>query len=122
MPSDRRRRWLDDIVANCDRIARYIKGMDRAAYVADEKTIDAVERCLQRICEAAVRLGQDEDRSLEERHPEVDWRAVRRMGNILRHKYDDLDDELIWAAITTKLSPLRTAAKRESARLARLKR
>ena len=58
MPSSKRRDRLGDVVANCERIARHVAGMSRDAFFADEKTIDAVERCLQRISEAASKLGR----------------------------------------------------------------
>jgi uncharacterized protein with HEPN domain len=121
MSTDRRADWLADIVENCDRIARHVAGQTRDSYCADEKTIDAVERCLQRICEAATRLRHDEIRgdagpSLETLYAEVPWDDVRGMGDILRHKYDRVDDDLVWTTISEKLSPLREAAAREIAR------
>jgi len=61
MPSSRHLDRLEDIVTNCERIARHTAGMSRDAYFADEKTIDAVERCLQRISEAAMKLGPELD-------------------------------------------------------------
>jgi hypothetical protein len=38
---------------------RYTKGQNEQSLIADEKTRDAVERCLQRISEAAMRLGEE---------------------------------------------------------------
>jgi len=58
MPSSRPIDRLRDIMANCERIERHIAGMKFAAYSRDEKTRDAVERCLQRISEAACKLGR----------------------------------------------------------------
>ena len=46
MPSSRPLDRLHDIVANCERIERHVAGMDFAAHSRDEKTRDAVERCL----------------------------------------------------------------------------
>jgi hypothetical protein len=43
--SDREALRLADII---DAAAAYIGDMDQAAFVADQKTVDAVERCLQR--------------------------------------------------------------------------
>jgi uncharacterized protein with HEPN domain len=48
---------LADIVENTDRIESYIAGMDRAGFERNGPVRDAVERCLERICEAADRLG-----------------------------------------------------------------
>ena len=48
---------LADIVENAERIELYLEGMNRQTFERDGKTRDAVERCLERICEAAHRLG-----------------------------------------------------------------
>jgi uncharacterized protein with HEPN domain len=48
---------LSDIVENIERIERYTVGLDLEAFAKDGLRRDAVERCLQRICESAVRLG-----------------------------------------------------------------
>ena len=59
MSFDRRVALLNDIVENSERIARYVRGLDRVTFERDRRTYDAVERCLERICEAAIRLGDD---------------------------------------------------------------
>jgi uncharacterized protein with HEPN domain len=122
LPSSRRAAWLGDIVENCDRIGRHIAGLSREAYLADERTIDAVERCLQRICESATRLKRHEQTEpgqtfLEAVYPDIPWADVRKMGDILRHKYDRIDDDLVWTTVNERLHPLREAAAREIARL-----
>jgi uncharacterized protein with HEPN domain len=113
LPSSKPVDRLREIIENCDRIARHTAGMSLAAYAADEKTIDAVERCLQRISEAAHKLGND----LDELYPDAPWKAARGIGNILRHKYDEVTDDLIWAAIKSQLPKLRAAALQEIERL-----
>jgi uncharacterized protein with HEPN domain len=61
LPSSLRRHdpadCLADIVENAERIEGYLAGMDRAGFQADGRTRDAVERCVERVCEAVVRLG-----------------------------------------------------------------
>ncbi|MFI5022203.1 MAG: DUF86 domain-containing protein [Alphaproteobacteria bacterium] len=113
MPSSRHLDRLEDIVTNCERIARHTAGMSRDAYFADEKTIDAVERCLQRISEAAMKLGPE----LDARYGTAPWKQARGIGNILRHKYDEVVDDLIWASIEADIPRLRESALREIARL-----
>lgn len=57
MPSDKAPRRLQDIIDNSKAIFRYVEGMDLTAFEEGRKTYDAVERCLQRISEAASKLG-----------------------------------------------------------------
>ena len=73
--------------------------MDFDAFRQDPKTIAAVERKLQVISEAAVRLGEQ----AEALCPGLPWRDVREIGNWLRHQYDRED--------SSDLSPSESAAK-----------
>jgi uncharacterized protein with HEPN domain len=50
---------LNDIIENVGRIGEYVAGMDRAGFEQNGLVRDAVERCLERICEAAYRLGAE---------------------------------------------------------------
>ena len=87
--------------------------MSREAYFAHEKTIDAVERCLQRISEAAYKLGP----YLDDLYPDAPWKQARGIGNILRHKYDEIAEGLIWASIQDDVPRLRSSALVEIERL-----
>ena len=57
MPSSRPATRFLDILDNIRLIQGYLQGMDRAAFEADSRTRDAVERCLERLSEAATKLG-----------------------------------------------------------------
>jgi len=77
------------------------------------KTRNATERCLERISEAAKKLGE----LAEELCPDVPWSNVRALGNFLRHEYDRVDPAPVWLTIQDDLGPLRTAAQRALERL-----
>src|ERR1700735_5596490 len=57
VPSERPALRVADILENIDLIQVYAGGMDWPAFQADRMRRDAIERCLQRISEAAVKLG-----------------------------------------------------------------
>ena len=88
--------------------------MDRDAFQSDGKTRDAVERCLERICEAAFRLG-DQAAVLMPSQP---WADIRGMGNRLRHADDRVSLAIIWHAIRDELPALRDDVRRALERLA----
>jgi uncharacterized protein with HEPN domain len=113
MPSDRPADRLRDIIANCERILRYTAGMTFDDYLADDRTMDAVERCLQRISEACYKLGG----TLDTLSPDVPWRAARGIGNILRHKYDEVAEQEIWASVRQDIPVPLAGATREPARV-----
>ncbi len=102
MPSDRQRLRLSDIVENARAIARYTAGLDADALSNDPKTRDAVERCLERVCEAAHRLGEHADALM----PDQPWGDIRGMGNRLRHAYDRISLDVIWNAVRHDLPSL----------------
>jgi uncharacterized protein with HEPN domain len=103
VPSSNPRLTLGDIVENIDRILEYTNGMSEAAYRGDQKTIDAAERCLSRISEAAVKLGEEAERLA----PGLRWSDIRGLGNHLRHGYRGISQAAIWQIIATELKPLR---------------
>src|SRR5689334_21198818 len=113
MPSSQPAQRLGDIVEQCDRVASYIKGFDLAAYRNDRKTADAVERCLSRISEACVKLGD----TLDVLHGDVPWRKFRGLGNILRHRYEEVIDDIVWKTASDDLPRLRASAAQEAERL-----
>jgi uncharacterized protein with HEPN domain len=93
---------LTDILENIERIQSYVGSMDRAGFERDGRTRDAVERCLERICEAAFRLGEQAVQLV----PNQPWSDIRGMGNRLRHAYDRLSLPVIWYAIQDELPVL----------------
>ena len=113
MPSSDPVRRFRDIVENCDRIASYLEGYDVARFCADPRTVDAVERCLQRITEAAIKLHPRAAELL----PEQDWDAMRGFGNVLRHDYDRIAEAVIWEVATGRLPGLRADCLRAIAAL-----
>ena len=104
---------LADILDNAERIEAYLAGMDRAAFEADGRTRDAVERCVERVCEAVYRLG-DQAEALMPGHP---WGDIRGTGNRLRHAYDRIDPGVIWTAARRDVSTLAADARRALDRL-----
>jgi uncharacterized protein with HEPN domain len=97
---------LRDIVESIDNIASFVKDMGLEAYRNDLKTKSAVERQLQIIAEAAIRLGEEAETIC----PGPDWRGVRGMGNFLRHEYHKVDDKIVWDTVKDELPKLRSYA------------
>ena len=85
--------------------------MDFEAFRANPMAVAAVERKLQIISEAAIRLGDEAERRI----PDQPWRDIRGIGNHLRHAYERIDLDTLWAAVTDDLPPLKAAVIRELA-------
>lgn len=67
-------------------------------------TQSAVERQLEILGEAARRLSDE----FRQAHPEIDWRRIIGLRNILIHRYDEIRQQAIWAVVTSELEPLLT--------------
>ena len=102
MPSNKAARYLQHIVANAQAIFRYTEGMEFAQFEEDRKTYDAVERCLQRITEAVIRLGD----KAEELMPGQPWQRIRGFGNRLRHNYDSIEEDRLFDIVRNDLPAL----------------
>ena len=111
MSSSDPKRRLRDILDNISRIRSYIQGVAPQELVADPKTQDAVERCLERICEAARKLGD----TLDIKYPEAEFPKLRQLGSVLRHDYDDIDTDMLWRSVTQRLDSLERACRSELA-------
>jgi uncharacterized protein with HEPN domain len=97
---------LNDIIENIDAIQEYVLGMSIISFQNDRRTLDAVERCLQRITEAAIRIGETR---MEEIAPNVPFHQVRGLGNALRHEYHRIDAGSIFLLLSDELPALRSA-------------
>lgn len=110
MPSERAAKWFGDIIAASELAAQWsIDAGGPDAAMADALVRSAIERQLLVISEAAKRLDEHDKGLAEQLAPEVDWAGVRGIGNFLRHRYDDVDFEIVSSALRERLAPLREA-------------
>ena len=86
-----------------ERIASYVAGFDRDAFLSDPKTADSVVRNLEVIGEAAGRLPA----AFRERHQEVPWGRIVGLRNRVVHGYFDVDLELVWEIVRVELPELK---------------
>ena len=113
MPSSKPAQRLHDIIYYADRIEQYTANISYAEFSEDTMRLHAVERCLQCISEAAVKL---EDPYVQA-WPEMELDKLRSLGNFMRHQYDDVATLVVWNLITDRLGPLRDAAANRLAEL-----
>jgi uncharacterized protein with HEPN domain len=106
LPSSKVPRRLQDIIDNAQAIFRYTEGMGLADFEENRLVSDAVERCLERICEAVVKLGE-QARVLM---PDQPWYKFRAFGNVLRHGYDTIEEDKLFDIVRNDLPSLYAAA------------
>ncbi len=84
--------YLRDILDSARAIQEYLQGVTREQFDTNEEKQDAVIRRFAIIGEAARRLSPQAQQAL----PDVPWRKVTGMRNILIHDYDDVDVLTLW--------------------------
>jgi uncharacterized protein with HEPN domain len=113
LPSERPQQRLADVIEQIDRICAHVADHTFEQYQSDQKTSDAVERCMSRVSEACSKLGT----YLDALYPDTPWREMRGYGNVLRHRYEEIVHALIWKTIERDLPKIRASAVAELSRL-----
>jgi uncharacterized protein with HEPN domain len=102
MPSDKSQLALLDIRDNIRLAREFVGDLSEDEFKADRRAFYAVTRCLEIVSEAARRLSPE----LRDRHPDLPWRAIMGLGNVYRHNYTDVAEELVWRTVAHSLQPL----------------
>jgi len=94
--------YWDDIIGACEKIERYTAGLDRDAFIADDKTGDAVIRNLEVIGEAAKHLPPE----ARELASDIEWKKICGFRDFLIHAYFGVDPDIVWSVVSDKVPEL----------------
>ena len=95
--------YMEDILAAAEKVIRYTTGLSPENFVQDEKTFDAVIRNLEIIGEAVKNIPDD----VRKQFPDIEWKKIAGLRDILIHEYFGIDVEIVWDVITNKLPSLK---------------
>jgi len=87
---------LRDILEASRLIARYLTDTTEADFRADMQKQDAVMRRIEIIGEAAAHLNDATRQAV----PELPFRRMRGMRNIVAHEYANVDLNIVWQVAT----------------------
>jgi uncharacterized protein with HEPN domain len=109
---------ISDILGAIDGIAVATAGKTLDEFKADWLLRHGVQRGIEIISEAARRLPDE----LLADWPEIPWPQIRAVGNVLRHEYSSVSDDIIWHVVVDDIPALRRAIEGMKVRVERAER
>ena len=91
-----------DILVAARLVQMFVVGADRDTFETDLMRQSAVMRQLEIIGDATKRLSE----AFRGSHPEIPWRQMAEMRDILIHDYDDVDLDEVWNVATISIPEL----------------
>ncbi len=95
--------FVQDILDAINDIQNFVAGMSADGFFADKKTQAAVIYRFQIIGEAAKNLSAD----LKRKYPQIVWKKITGIRNILVHEYFGVQLKTIWDTIKNDLPDLK---------------
>lgn len=96
---------LQDILDAIDIIEQATAGKTFAQFRENRLLSLGVQRAIEIISEATRHVPDE----LLATRPETPWARIRGAGNVLRHEYHRIADDVIWAVVVRDLPPLKAA-------------
>ena len=84
--------YLTDILKAAKAIERFVEGVTQASFLSNEEKYEAVNRKFEIIGEAARHLSPE----ARAQFPDIPWKLISAMRNILIHDYGDVDLVIVW--------------------------
>lgn len=94
--------YLIDILEAARLVQKFLSDIDKKAFEVDLMRQSAVIRQMEVVGEATKRLSE----AFKANHPELPWRNMAGMRDILIHAYDHVDIEEVWNAAKVSIPDL----------------
>ena len=85
--------------------AGQVAGKTFADFQKDWLLRHGAQRAIEIISEASRHVPDQ----LKAMHPKIRWHSIAGIGNVLRHEYHAISDQVIWKVIQDELPPLKAA-------------
>lgn len=95
--------YLDDILESIQQIESYLEDVEEKEFYKDAQKQDAVLRRLEIIGEAVKQVPDN----VRNQYPDVPWRRIAGMRDVIIHQYFGIMLNRIWVAIEEDLPELK---------------
>jgi len=95
--------YLQDILESIGHIQRFLEGVSEDEFYKKVEKQDAVLRRLEIIGEAVKHLPEE----IREDHPDIPWRQIAGMRDIIIHEYFGITLEMVWVVATEDILDLK---------------
>ena len=99
--------WLQNVLDAIGKVEWRTRG-GRPLFDADDVLQDAIIRQVAIIGQAVKRLSEDVKRT----YPDIPWREIAGMRDILVHDYNDVDLDIVWAVVEKDLPALKAVVQK----------
>lgn len=96
---------LAEILEAINGIETHTAGLSLADFQQNWLLKLAVQRALEIVSEASRHIPEE----LLNLAPDIPWKQIFGIGNILRHEYHKIADDVVWAVVTEHIAPLKIA-------------
>jgi uncharacterized protein with HEPN domain len=96
--------YLRHTLDACSQIAEFLSDIDKQDFLVDARTQNAVMYQLSIVAESLSKTTQD----LRDSHPEIEWRDIKDMRNLVLHDYDNVNIHIVWDTVQQDIPVLKS--------------
>ena len=100
--------YVRDMLENIHLLESFLQNVTKDVFLGNLEKQFASARALEIIGEASGKLSEE----FKNNYPEVDWRGIKAMRNLLIHEYAYVDAEEVWKAYESDIPPLKEKLQR----------
>ena len=94
---------LNDILSAIEWIEKHTEGISEEEFKKNDVLAYAVIKNIEIMGEASAGLSEE----IKSKNPQVEWREIKDMRNILVHAYSKINLDILWDTIVNKLPKLK---------------